>query len=122
MAAEVDPKLYEHSDASSTEDESAAVLIKYKRTDKSTTARGKQPTAPHSRLVPKGSGKRLGLPEEIPDSQESLDLSETGSQSPRNSFRTEDTVIIEGGTQITARPTPKYVSPEVLLSFRAHIQ
>lgn len=110
MADEVDPTLYECSDDSSTEDESIAVHIKSKGTDKFTLALGKQPSTPRSRLVHKNADKRLDLPREIPDSQESLDLSESCDQSPGNSFHTEDTVIIEGGSRIPAKPTPKYVS------------
>lgn len=113
MAAEVDPKLCEHSDDSSTEDESTAVHIDSERTDKPTPARGKHPYTPRSKLVSEEADRRLELPEEIPDSQESLDFSETCDPSPEDSFHTEDTVILEGGTQITAKPTPKYVSLEL---------
>lgn len=112
MAAEVDPKLYEHWDNSSTEDESTAVLTTSKRTDKPTPARRIKPYTPRSRPVRDDADEHLELPEEIPDSQESLDLSETCDQPPVTSFQTEDTVILEGGTKLAAKPTPKYVSPE----------
>ena len=112
MAAEVDPKLCERSDDSSTEDESTAVHINSKHTDKPTPARDKKP---HTRRSSKSADKCLELPEEIPDSQESLDLSETSDQSPGESFQTEDTVILEGGTKITAKPEPKYVSLESII-------
>lgn len=112
MAPKVDSGLYEHWDDSSTEDESTAVRITGKRTDKPTPARRIKRYTPRSRPVREDADEHPELPEEIPDSQESLDLSETGDQSPVNSFRTEDTVILEGGTKLAAKPTPKYVSPE----------
>jgi hypothetical protein len=110
MAVEDYPELYEHWDDSFTENKSTAVNTNNKRTDNPSSACGQQPNTPRPRLAREDADKRLELPEEIPDSQESLGLSESYEQSPGNSFHTEDTVILEGGTQITAKPTPKYVS------------
>ena len=117
MTAGVDPDLCEHSSDYSTEDESIAVHTVGKRADKPTPARDKKPYTAPSPLCREGVDKNLELPAEIPDSQESLDLSESGDQSPGNSFHTEDTIVIEGGTKITAKPTPKYVSSESIIFF-----
>ncbi len=110
MAIEDYPELYEHWDDSFTEDKSTAVNTDDKRADNPSSACGQQPNTPRPRHACEDADKRLELPEEIPDSQESLGLSESYEQSPGASFHTEDTVILEGGTQITAKPIRKYVS------------
>ncbi len=116
MAAEVDPTLFEHLDDSPTEADSLPAHKYRKCTDNNTPDLGEKPPTPRSKLVRENARVHFELPEEIPDSQESLDLSDTPNELEDNSFHTEETVVLAQGTQITLKPKPKYVSPKTSLS------
>ncbi len=116
MAPRRKPILHKDKDDSSTDDDRIAPIKRYKPTDKLNLVPATEPVTRHFKLVRENARVELELPEEIPDSQESLDhVSDTLEEREldEDSFHTEDTIVLEGGTRITPRPQPKYVSFKV---------
>lgn len=117
MASEVDPLLYEHPDDSPTEPDTPPIHKSSICTDNNNNNLdpGEECCTARPNLVRESAQVHADLPEEIPDSQESLDLSDSPEGLEDDSFHTDQTVVLIHGTQITQKPKPQYVSQKTSL-------